>query len=265
MSEDPESNIRNSKIAATSQEKESGSKVGPRVASLRNSMSEDPESNIRNSRLAQSPQCKEAVQNVKLRSFSSALRTFDENFDKNSCKNSDDKNSCKNGNDKNDNDKNENGENGDDKNVDSGLSRTSFDKSNLLNSTALDAIFCRSLDEKLLALEIPLQTRRKSSAIKYLKLLGMGSENSPYSKEETPNSLSANLGIFNTIPSKRLLLPFADRKATSLPSDVGKNNMDFGSDNSDDSDDEDDNNDIHVSSSDSIELDREKVRQSYHT
>jgi hypothetical protein len=227
-------------------------KVGPRVASQRNSMSENPESNMRNSRLAMSPQPQTPTQGqgqgqgqgqvkaLKVRSFSGALRTFDENFEKNSCKTGDD-------------------------NSDGALSKTSFDKTsfdmnNIVSSNTIDAAFCRSLDEKLLALELPAETKKRNTAKKYLKSLGM-SEGMPFLREEGPSSLSANLGIFNTIPSKGMILPFVDRRATSLPSDGGKN-VDFGSDKSQDSDGDADY-DNRMSSNDSMSSDgeeSEKVR-----
>ena len=243
MSEDPESNIRNSKIAIIPTDKENSLKIGPRVASQRNSMSEDPESNIRNSRIAMSPQAQGQGQGqgqgtqgkaVKVRSFSGALRTFDENFEKKSCNN------------------------GDDNSSDSAICKTSFDKNNLVISSTLDAVFSRSLDEKLLSLEVPAEKKKRNSAKKYLKSLGM-SEGMPYLREESPSSLSANLGIFNTIPSKGAALPFVDRRATSLPSDGGKN-VDFGSEKSVDSDGDADNDIVSSNDSESSEgEEREKV------
>jgi hypothetical protein len=229
-------------------------KIGPRVASQRNSLSENPESNIRNSRVAMSPQPQTPTQGqgqgqgqgqtlgqvkaVKVRSFSGALRTFDENFERNSCKAGDD-------------------------NSDGAVNKSPYDMNNILLSSTIDAVFYRSLDEKLLALDLPAERKKRNTAEKYLKSLGM-SEGMPFLREEGLSSLSANLGIFNTIPSKGMMLPFVDRRATSLPSDGGKN-VDFGSDKSQDSDGDADN-DNRISSNDSLTSDgeeSEKVRRVY--
>lgn len=214
----------------------SAANVGFRIASQRRSFDCNRSTRTGNS---QSSTCSDVVASpgVKLyakggrvvhRSFTGALRTFDENFEKNHRKKS-------------------------------SRSKRSTSLQAISDLSVVRSQNCSVSDTSMSVVATPSKTLLGDTLLSAetppsLRFTGRIKENSIGSSRkisrlplvERKTSLSANVGIFNTIPQKETMLSFRDRVITRRMSD-GADQSESGSNGSEDSDSRDEIYDIHRS------------------